>query len=474
MRCPLCDGKLEPGATECAWCGAALQTDDAVAPGQRELLAGRFELVRRVGRGGIGSVWLAKDLQLDGEPVACKVLKQELHEDRRAVADLKREVLLTRRLRHANILPVYTFWETDDKRFITMEFVEGENLADTLFNRSKPFAVGDILPWVRCLCEALDYAHANGVLHRDVKPGNILLDTQNQVQLADFGIARTAREVSNRLTGEMTCGTLMYVSPEQLMGEPMDRRSDLYSLATSTYELLSGQPPFVSGSIITQIQMKPAAPIAGLDDAINGVLLKALEKNAAKRHNSCLEFFHALEGAAGQAGPGRLQALPTVREDNSPEDDTVVLPKRDSTALRRRLGTVLLEAGAILPSELDQALAEQGRYGERLGEVLTRMGVVNEEAIAQALSEQMQLPLSMLEKETADPEVADVLTREMAAGRQCLPLRRNDAGVVVAMADPLDLTTLNELEATFQTRVDILIATPSAVSAAIKRYYDLP
>ena len=282
------------------------------------LLAGRFLLVRRLGLGGLGHVWLAEDRQLDGELVACKVLKDEFTHDRRAVADLKREVLLTRRLRHPHILAVYTFWETDANRFITMEYVDGKNLADALFDRQTPFTLQETAPGIQRLGDALDYAHGEGVLHRDIKPGNILLDGKGKVRLADFGIARLAREVRTRLTGEISCGTLLYVSPEQLMGEPLDRRSDLYSLAATLYELLSGAPPFTSGSIVTQIQMKPPAPVPHLSDAVNRVLLQGLAKDPDRRQDTCGHFCRELLEAASSPQPAPPPRSRTSRKPSSP------------------------------------------------------------------------------------------------------------------------------------------------------------
>jgi len=156
------------------------------------MLADRFRLIRQVGEGSIGVVWVAEDTHLDNERVACKILREELSSKREALAALKREVLLTRKLRHPNILAVYTFWEAEPSGFITMEYVDGQNLAEALADRGRPFTVKETLPWLRELSEALDYAHGRGVLHRDVKPANILLGKDGHVRLADFGIASMA------------------------------------------------------------------------------------------------------------------------------------------------------------------------------------------------------------------------------------------------------------------------------------------
>ena len=443
------------------------------------ILAGRFHLIRRLGRGGIGDVWLAEDEQLEGDPVACKILRGEFTHDRRAVADLKREVLLTRRLRHPGILAVYTFWEEEDLRLITMEYIEGRNLAEALLDRGEAYTLEEVLPWVAQVAQALDYAHGEGILHRDVKPGNILLDASGAVRLADFGIARLARDLRTRLTGEMTCGTLLYVSPEQLLGEQLDPRSDLYSLAAGVYELLAGIPPFTSGSIATQIQFKPPPRLPHLSDAVNAVLLKALSKRPDRRFTHCGEFYHALAGAAGQgAGPGEGQgagAVPAplvLREEDQVETEaTVALDVPSFAEVRVRLGGLLIEAGVVTSRQLEKALEKQRERGLPLGEVLIEMGLAEEKEIAEALSGQLGLPLAHMDQERVDPDVAHVITGALARARRCLPLRKEAGEIIVAMADPMDMMTIDDLESTYGAMVRVKVAPAAALLSAVVRTY---
>ncbi|MCF6285268.1 MAG: protein kinase, partial [Candidatus Hydrogenedentes bacterium] len=423
-----------------------------MAPFAGHLLVERFRLVRLLGRGGLGAVWLGEDVQLDDEPVACKILKSALYDDRRAVSDLKREVLLTRRLRHPHILAVYTFWETEEYRLITMEYIKGSNLSERLLERGCPFLPTELLGWLGQIGQALDYAHSEDILHRDVKPANIMVDEQGRIRLADFGIARTAREVQARLTGELTSGTLLYVSPEQLMGERLDARSDLYSLAATIYELLSGTPPFSSGSIITQIQMKPAPPIEGLPDPINQVLLKALAKDPNRRHNTCGAFCDALTAAIQDVGVGegehQSELFPQLQEayEEAIQEATVALEKQDTATFRMRLGTLLIEAHLLTDNQLVQALEIQKVEQKRLGEILIDHLGLTEEGIGRALARQIQLPYwAPLPLEEIDRGVANRITPELARNRSCLPLHETELGLTVAMADPLDMQTLNEL-----------------------------
>ncbi|MFA6243014.1 MAG: serine/threonine-protein kinase, partial [Candidatus Hydrogenedentales bacterium] len=140
-------------------------------------------LVRPIGQGSVGAVWLAKDTQLNDEPVACKVLTPTFADDRRAISDLKREVLLTRRLRHPNIVAIHSFWDADGDRFITMEYIPGLNLAQRMKERGSPYGLAEAMPWIEQICHALAYAHAQGILHRDVKPANVLLGAGGSVRL---------------------------------------------------------------------------------------------------------------------------------------------------------------------------------------------------------------------------------------------------------------------------------------------------
>ncbi|MBI2425689.1 MAG: protein kinase [Candidatus Hydrogenedentes bacterium] len=440
-----------------------------------EILLDRFQLIRHIGQGGIGQVWLSHDLKLEGEPIAIKVLKEELDGDRRAVADLKREVLLTRKLRHPHILGVYTFWESAACRFITMEYIDGLNLAQCLAARQRAYPLHEILPWLENLSSALDYAHSKGVLHRDVKPGNLLLNRENQIFLADFGIARTAREVQSRLSGELTAGTLMYISPEQLTGERLDSRSDLYSLGATVYELLTGHAPFHTGSIVTQIQFKPVPAGRHLAQGVNDVLLKALAKKPEQRFGSCAEFAAALRGAHSALCIGTetlpAQELPECLPPS--EDSTRDIQAQHPREARLRLGYILVDANAITEAQLDTALASQDVRDRPLGQVLAGLGYVTDEQIARAVAQQLKVPFLALETEPIQPEASALLTRAQALARHCVPIRLDPEGITVAMTDPLDFSTINELEATFGRRVNLVITTPGAIAVTLERIYPL-
>lgn len=447
------------------------QTETAPGPllEAGELLAGRFRLIRELGSGGVGIVWLAEDEQLENEEVACKVLRDDLSVERDALSALKREVLLTRKLRHPSILAVYTFWEDEASCFLTMEFVSGKSLSDELAERGRPFTLKETLPWVRQLAEALDYAHSQGVLHRDIKPANILLSEDRSLRLGDFGIASMLLERDPDEAEVRTQGTLFYMSPERLSGGNPDLRSDLYSLAATVYQLLNGTPPFHTGDILAQIQIKPAPPIEHLDEAINRVILKALSKSPEKRQSSCGDFYNALVSVA--AGASTAISPSDLVDISDADRSTVVLGDFSVATRRTRLGRLLIEEGTITQEQLANALLAQAESGDKLGAALVGLGYVTEEMISLTLSRQLQVPMVRLSDETIEENVACSVSRQIVEHHLALPLRRTKYGVLVAMFDPLDMEAINILEGHLGVSIDPVVATESDLRDTIERIY---
>lgn len=441
------------------------------------LLGERFRLIRKLGSGAVGNVWLAHDAVLHEEPVACKVLNPATSGDPRAIADLKREVLLTRKLRHPNIVSIHSFWEIQDTRFITMEYAEGINLAHLLSARGQPLTLAEILPWVEKICQALDYAHGEAILHRDVKPANIIVTKDARVFLADFGIARTAREARLRMKGQFTSGTLLFMSPEQLMGREVDCRTDLYSLACSIYELLNGTPPFYRGSIVSQIRSRRPAPIPYYGEAVNRIILKALHKDPNQRFPSCGVFFEALARAAGfvptttslpPLSPADL-ARPSGAVD--PNAETVTLPTARMPDATKPLGALLMDAGLITEEQLVEALLKHDATRERLGAVLVRLGYVAPESVTEALKGQLRIKSLPLSTVKFDSDLVNMVPANVARELLCVPVRREGQRIVMAMADPLDFEAVNFLETECGATIEPRIATEADILAAIDRAY---
>ena len=264
--------------------------------GEGTLFAGRYRVVRQLGQGGMGSVWLAEDTQLDNKQFAIKMLPAILVSNKRAYRQLKDEALVAMKLTHPNIVTLRAFEENNGNPFLVMDYIDGQTLDDYLAEHTgttgvSPVAVGlpeaDVLRILRPIAAALDYAHAKGVVHRDVKPGNVMIAKDGTPYILDFGIAREIQETMTRMTGKLSSGTLLYMSPEQLMGESPKPAQDIYSFAAMAYESLRGEPPFSHGQIEFQIMNKPPAPLPGGPRSCAAAIMAGLAKRPEDRPASC-------------------------------------------------------------------------------------------------------------------------------------------------------------------------------------------
>ena len=273
----------------------ALQAGSMVGPG-------RFTLIKELGRGGMGVVWLARDTRLD-EQVALKFLPPEVAADPVALNDLRRETARSHRLTHPNIIRLHDFHQQPDGiAFISMEYVDGMTLSGWRLQQPKQvFGWEQLAPLVQQLCAALEYAHSEGVIHRDLKPANVMLDQKGRVKLADFGIAAVVSDSASRVSvRSRTGGTLPYMSPQQVSGEEPTAADDIYALGATLYELLSGRPPFYRGDITHQVLNVPARPLpermleVGIDNPVPGdvaaLIMACLAKEPRLRPHSA----HAL------------------------------------------------------------------------------------------------------------------------------------------------------------------------------------
>lgn len=263
------------------------------------LLFPGFEIITLLGRGGMGAVYLARQASLDRD-VALKVLNHELASDPLFLERLEREARVMARLRHPNIVAVHDFQRSDDSAAIVMEFIEGGSLRDWMRQHPYGAPVDEVLDVMRQIAAGLAAAHAAGVVHRDMKPENILRDHQGIARVTDFGLAMPMSGEPARLTlTGTTVGTVDYMAPEQLRGSEVDARADIYALGVLLYEMLTGHTP--RGSFDPPAALRPELP-APLSEAV----MKALRPQPAERFASVELFMQALLQPAARSGLKRL------------------------------------------------------------------------------------------------------------------------------------------------------------------------
>jgi serine/threonine-protein kinase len=281
-------------------------------------LGGRYRVGELLATGGMGEVWAARDLLLD-RPVAVKVLGGALAGDGRAAERLRREARAAGRLDHPNIARVLDLGEQDGRPYLVMELLEGESLAARI-DRAGPMTPAEAARVVAAVADALQAAHAAGVVHRDVKPGNVFLTTAGEVKVLDFGIAAAAGEAD--LTTGLLLGTAAYLAPERALGQPATPAADVYSLGVVLYELLAGRRPFEAGSDIELAMAHmnaPPAPLGLVAPSTPPFLVtaceQALAKDPAARPPSAAAFARLLRfpaEASPATGPPAVAAVPPV------------------------------------------------------------------------------------------------------------------------------------------------------------------
>ncbi len=280
-------------------------TDADLSARLGRVLAPAYDLEREIGRGGMAIVYRARDPRLK-RGVAVKLLPPDLAFRADIRSRFLREAETAARLSHPNIVPIYTVDEREGLVYFVMALIEGESVGDRV-KRAGPLPIGDARRILREVADALAYAHANGVVHRDIKPDNILLDANSgRAMVTDFGIARAASDGEARLTATgAAIGTPAYMSPEQCSGDPeIDGRSDLYSLGAVAYQMIAGSPPFTGGStpaiMMKQVMEVPAPVQAARPDVPNDlaqIVMRLLEKDPGKRFANGAALIAALDGA---------------------------------------------------------------------------------------------------------------------------------------------------------------------------------
>lgn len=344
MECPVCAAKNPDAASECGRChtplpirvsqetldepGATADWSVAVTPQagvsassgelkEGTVLAGRYEILQLLGEGGMGAVYKARDSELD-RIVVLKLIRPELAKNPEILRRFKQELILARQVTHKNVIRIFDLGQSDGIKFITMDFVEGQDLRRLLLEQGK-FPPEQAARIMLQICRALEAAHGEGVIHRDLKPQNIMLDKKGRVYVMDFGIARSAYLPGMTQTGALI-GTPEYMSPEQARGEKLTERSDLFSLGVIFYELLTGKSPYPDDAALAtlwkRLQEKPKPPIE-VDPAVpkplNDIVMKSLEIKPEDRWGSAHEMVQQLEIWLGPSAGGSTIFLPASR-----------------------------------------------------------------------------------------------------------------------------------------------------------------
>jgi tetratricopeptide (TPR) repeat protein/predicted Ser/Thr protein kinase len=368
MQCQACHSDNATGELVCRSCGATLAGSGDITPIREEsatiteipgtawsrpystatrniasitqlavgtILGERYEILALLGEGGMGAVYKARDREV-GHFVALKVIRPELANQQVILNRFKQELILARQITHKNVIRIFDLGQAEGIKFITMEFVEGRDL-HSLLKAGRTFTITEKVRIIQQVCRALDAAHAEGVVHRDLKPHNIMVEESGRIVVMDFGIARSMEGTGGQTSTGALLGTPAYMSPEQAKGEKVDTRSDLFSLGIIFYELLTGVAPYESetmvGLLLKRIQERPIPPVERdpeIPQGLSDVVLKCLAVDLTQRYQTAHEVLQDL--TAWQGAPDTFRtvagtlAMPTVTQPSGPVTPVAAAP----------------------------------------------------------------------------------------------------------------------------------------------------
>jgi beta-lactam-binding protein with PASTA domain/tRNA A-37 threonylcarbamoyl transferase component Bud32 len=291
-------------------------------------LSGRYELIERVGGGGMALVYKARDTLLDRN-VAVKVLRQQYVHDEEFIRRFRREAQSAASLSHPNVVSVYDVGQEEDTHFIVMEYIEGSNLND-IIKAKAPLQATEAVHIATQICDALDHAHTNGIIHRDIKPHNILIGKNGRVKVTDFGIARAITSSTITQTGSVI-GSVHYFSPEHAKGVTAGEKSDLYSLGIVIYQMLTAKLPFIGESPISVALKHLQEPVEDprvvnpmIPQSVENVILKSLRKRPEERYTTAGEMLRDLETCLAPERTNEKKWMYASDDEDDPEATRVI------------------------------------------------------------------------------------------------------------------------------------------------------
>lgn len=311
IKCPECQFENLDDSHFCSRCAAPLLSPEEISASPTKTLATpitgltrasifaqRYEVIEELDKGGMGKIYRVFDKKIEQE-VALKLLRPEITADVNTIKRFRRELKFARNISHRNVCRMYDLGEEGNAHFITMEYISGENLKSSI-RRMGRLTIDKAISIAKQVCEGLSEAHRLGVVHRDLKPGNIMIDSEGNARILDFGIARSLR--SKGMTGEGTMiGTPEYMSPEQVDGEEADQRSDIYSLGVIIYEMVTGRVPFIGDTPISvvvkhklEIPPDPKKINPQIPEDLNRMIMRCLDKDRENRYQNVDALFSEL------------------------------------------------------------------------------------------------------------------------------------------------------------------------------------
>lgn len=385
-----------------------------------KVLGNRYILLDKIGCGGMALVYKAR-CQLLNRYVAVKILRPEFTSDEEFVKKFKRESLAAASLSHPNIVGIYDVGQQDDIYYIVMEYVNGQTLKDYIKNKG-PLDYNEVLNISSQIAKGLDNAHRNGVVHRDIKPHNILITDEKIVKVTDFGIARASASFTVTNMGNVM-GSAHYFSPEQAKGLFTDHRTDIYSLGAVMYEMLTGRPPFDADSPISvaikHIQdtiIEPKELNSEIPNAVNNIVVKALQKDMTKRYQSIIEMFEDIERAIKNPNDE------TLVNESEVDDVTRVIPVKDiskainKSKTKNKLKWIPLVLGLLIVFSMFVLIGYWYKKSFEIREVKVPPIVGLNEAQAKEVLSNVKLKLEVLGSKNSDKPEGQIISVDPLVG----------------------------------------------------------